>query len=282
MIDLHCHSTFSDGTLTPTELINYAEKKKLTALALTDHDTIDGIDEFLAASQTTSVKAIPGIEFSTSWYGASLHIVGLFIDHHHPVLQKALEKLIQSRYQRNERVISKLRRLGLDLSLTDVQEEALGESIGRPHIARALIKKGFCKTMEEAFNKYLGKDKAAYIRRHLPLPTETIQLIHEIGGVAIWAHPLSRGRTSASRTRNVASRLIEAELDGIECFYTDYTTEQEQVALKIAAELHLTPSGGSDFHGENLPGIDLGCGHGVLNIDDELMLRLEQRAKRYK
>lgn len=282
MIDLHCHSTFSDGTYTPSQLIQMACQKKMTALALTDHDTIDGIDEFLQAAQATNVCAIPGIEFSTSWYGASLHIVGLFIDHHHPALKAKLTELINSRHHRNLKIIERLQELGCEITFEEVQAETQGKSIGRPHIARVLVRKGYCNSIQETFNKYIGQKQKAYVRRFLPMPSEMIELIHEIGGVAIWAHPLSHGKKSLSRTRSIVSRLQTSHLDGIECFYADYKDLQTQLAKDVANEFGLLYSGGSDFHGENIPDLELGIGYGNLNISDQLLPPIIDKARYYK
>lgn len=282
MIDLHCHSTFSDGTFTPTQLIQIAKQKKITALALTDHDTIDGIDEFMQAAKETNIQAIPGIEFSTSWYGASLHIVGLFINHRHPALKAKLTELINSRHQRNLKIIERLQDLGCNVTFEEVQEETQGKSIGRPHIARVLVRKGYCSSIQDAFNKFIGQKQKAYVRRFLPMPSEIIELIHEIGGVAIWAHPLSHGKKSLSRTRSIVSRLLPVHLDGLECFYSDYKDLQTQIAKDVANEFGLLYSGGSDFHGENIPDLELGIGYGNLNISEQLLPPIIAKAHYYK
>ena len=282
MIDLHMHSTASDGTFKPAELIRLAEQLGLTALALTDHDTVDGLPEFMEAASGSSVTAIPGIEFSSAWYGASLHIVGLYIDPQSLALRQLLTSLITIRDERNLRIIANLQKLGYGITLDSVVAASGGGVIGRPHIAKALVNAGHFTSQKDAFDKLIGQGKPGYVRRHLPLPGEIIDTIHKAGGIAVWAHPLSGGRFSAARMRQVLRVLLPAGLDALEGYYGDYTDDQEKVSCTVAWESNLLVSGGSDFHGGNSPGVQMGTGRGRMNIHDDCLAPLTERAAIYR
>lgn len=282
MIDLHLHSTTSDGTFKPAELIRLAERLGLTALALTDHDTVDGLPEFMEAARGSTVTAIPGIEFSSAWYGASLHIVGLYIDPDAPALRQLLTSLITIRDERNLRIIANLQKLGYNITLENVVTASGGGVVGRPHIAKALVTANHFVTQKEAFDKLIGHGKPAYVRRRLPLPGEIIATIHKAGGIAVWAHPLSGGRFSAARMRQVLRVLLPAGLDALEGYYGDYSEDQEKVGCTVAWESNLLVSGGSDFHGDNSPGVMMGTGRGRLNIPDDCLASLAKRAAIYR
>jgi len=275
MIDLHTHSTASDGSFTPTELVCEAKNSNISAIALTDHDTTDGLMEFMAAGKKYGVQTIKGIELAASWYGASMHIVGLFIDDNNSQLVAMLKKINQARHERNLQIIQRLKHLKVDISLQELQQEALGEVIGRPHFANILVRKGKCKDFPDAFSKYLGTNKSAYMRRYLPLPKETIEVIHAAGGIAVWAHPLGLKKTPPAKFRKTANHLRKLGLDALEGYYVEYSKEQEQLANKTAKELNLKISGGSDFHGSIMPGIKLGVGKGNLNIPESVLHQLQ-------
>jgi predicted metal-dependent phosphoesterase TrpH len=282
MIDLHLHSTASDGTCKPAELIRMAEQLGLSAVALTDHDTVDGLPEFLETARGSSVTAIPGIEFSSAWYGASLHIVGLYIDPDAQSLRQLLTSLITIRDERNLRIIANLQQQGFHITLEDVVAASGGGVVGRPHIAKALTEAGHVRSQKEAFDKLIGHGKPAYVRRRLPLPGEIIDTIHKAGGIAVWAHPLSGGRFSAARMRQVLRVLLPAGLDALEGYYGDYTDDQEKVGCTVAWESNLLVSGGSDFHGGNSPGVQMGIGRGRLSIPDDCLASLAERAAIYR
>jgi len=279
MIDLHTHSRASDGSLEPAEVVGLADRVGLSAIALTDHDTVAGLDGFMRAGQAACVRTIPGVEVGASWYGGSLHLVGLFIDPETPALLDLLIRIREAREQRNLAVITKLNELGVDITYEEVQLQAGPAVVGRPHFAAVLVTKGTCGDGREAFDRYLGKGKPAYVRRYLPLPGEDIAVLHEAGGVVVWAHPLGgKSGVKPARLRQTGRALKRLGLDAVETLYSDYGADQEQVVSRIAHELELLPSGGSDFHGEALAGISLGTGYGALAVPDHFLPALEKRA----
>ncbi|MCF7853247.1 MAG: PHP domain-containing protein [Candidatus Pacebacteria bacterium] len=282
MIDLHTHSTASDGTCTPTEIVTRSQHLKLTAVALTDHDTVRGCSEFMEAGGHSSTLTIPGVEIACSWYQTSIHIVGLFIKPDTPELASMLKRIRAARDNRNTELLQRLKNLGLQVSPEELQAAAGGGVPGRPHIARVLVSKGYCSTLRDAFNKYIGRTSPAYVRRYLPLPAEGIATIKRAAGVTVWAHPLGGQTTAnAARIRQVAKQLKSQGLDGMEVRYCDYTPHQVNIAEKIAGELDLLRSGGSDFHGVNMAGVKLGKGYGDLNVPDDFLQPLQERAARY-
>lgn len=285
MIDLHTHSTASDGGDPPGILIQNAAAKNLSAIALTDHDTVSGLAEFLQEGKKTNVRTIPGVEISSRGENRELHIVGLFIDHETPSLLAFLEKMRESRKKRNEEMLIRLNVIGYPLTWEELEEEAKGESIGRPHFAQALIKKGYFKDAREVFEQCLKRGKRAYVPRNLPAPAEAIKAIHEAGGLAVWAHPVSHnsGGSGRSHVRRCLKHLVQEGLDGIEVYYSQFTEAQHLMVKELAGEYSLLASGGSDYHGKNIPDIALGTGMGNLAVPDEILALLEARwRKRYE
>ncbi len=282
MIDLHTHSTASDGTLSPAEIIRQAAQAGLNAVALTDHDTTAGLEEFTEAARKGPVRPVPGVEIACRWYGANLHLVGLFIDPAHPALQELLAGIRRARLERNRKVLDILAELGCPLEPEDIAPaHALG-AVGRPHVARALVRRGHCCSVSQAFARFLKRGKPAYVRRELPSPAEGVAAIHEAGGVAVWAHPMTTRGPAAARARQPLRRLVEHGLDALEVCYVDYTPRQEAAARKLLEEFALLPSGGSDFHGDNIPGVRLGTGRDNLAVPDAWLEPLEKRAQRLR
>ncbi len=283
MIDLHTHSSASDGTLSPSELAAAAKARGLSAIALTDHDTTSGLDDFIKAGKELSLKVVPGVEIACSWYGFSLHLAALFIDHANADLQAMLNGIRQAREQRNQRILELLQSQGVSLSMEQIQAESKNDPkqvIGRPHFARALVKGEYCDSTRQAFSKFLGRNGSAYVPRFLPLPAEAIHTIHNAGGIAILAHPFGGIEgVPRNRTRQKLLRLIKLGLDGLEVYYCDHTDKQEKTARELARELQLLPSGGSDFHGANTPDVSLGKGYGNMVVPDDLLEPLRQRAE---
>jgi hypothetical protein len=282
MIDLHTHSTMSDGTLAPAELARAAAGAGLHAVALTDHDTLAGLEEFHEAARAAGVTAVSGVEMCASWYAGSMHILGLFLHPPHQALDRLLVGIRDNREKRNALIIAKLKALGLEVSYAEATALAGGDVMGRLHIAKALVSRGDCKDLAEAFDRYLGGGKPAYVRRFLPLPEELIHTIHEAGGVAVWAHPLAQVRTSPAKLRQTARFLKDLGLDAMEVHYPEFTPQETETAAAIAAQVGLLASGGSDFHGEHSPGISLGTGRGTLHVPDDLLAALLARAKTYR
>lgn len=280
MIDLHVHSTASDGSRTPADLVRLAQAAGLEAMALTDHDTTDGLPEFRAAAAAAGVQAVPGIEFSCSWYEGTMHMLGLWIEPGHPALQALITKTRESRLRRNEAILQKLKFLGVPVRPEDVEAAGMaGAVLGRPHIARALVQAGHCQDLPDAFMRFLAHGRPAYIRRFLPLPEEVITTIHEAGGAAVWAHPTAQLRSSPAKLRQTARVLMKSGLDGMEAFYVEFTDAESALAQATARQLGLLASGGSDYHGENSPGVELGRGRGSLAVPSALLEPLLERVR---
>lgn len=280
-VDFHCHSCYSDGSATPAELLLLADKIKLKAVALTDHDTVSGIPEFLReAEKYPDLEAWSGVEISTDYFSRELHIVGLLVDHHSEALLSFLEKMREQRKIRNEMIQKKLFSLGYQFSW-DEPEFARVEfsNIGRPHFAGVLVRKyGFANT-QEVFQKLLGHSRPAYVRRKLPTPEEAVKVIRQAGGVPVWAHPVYRERNERRFVTRLAKKLRAAGLEGIEGFYSMFGKAESTMVQEIAQLTGLAVSGGSDFHGTNFPEINLGYGHGGLRVPSELMTELKERQK---
>ena len=248
-IDLHTHSDMSDGTLTPSELVKAAHAEGICAIALTDHDTVKGIDEALAAGKEFGVEVIAGVEFS-AYYGCELHIIGLFIDHKSKELIKTLSFLNENRKNRNLLIIEQLAKLGFKIDLNELPPED-GKTITRAHFARLLVEKGYCSNISEAYNKYIGFGKPAYVPSDRLTPDECIKLIHRAGGLAFLAHLNQINVDDSSDLINLVSDLKEIGLDGLEGYYFEYDEEWEQTCEELAEIFDLAVCGGSDFHGDN-------------------------------
>ncbi len=276
-IDLHMHSTASDGTKTPAELLAIASGKNLAAIALTDHDTIAGIPEFLAESaKYPAIKAVPGVEISLKHYDYSIHVVGLFIDHKSEILNDFLREIRENRSKRNEMIIAKLKKHGFDISLEELNAEAGGESAGRPHFASILIRKGYFKEPQEAFDKCLKRGRPGYCDRELPMPSVAVDVIHKAGGIVIWAHPMSHVDADRRTLLKILKFLVGKGIDGIEAYYPSFSPEQVEYMLLLAEKYGLVVSGGSDFHGDNMKGIDMGIGSGTLAVPYSVYEKLEE------
>ena len=285
MIDLHCHSTASDGSLSPAGLLEAAAKLSLKALALTDHDTLDGISDFRQAGQGHSVEPIAGIELAACEAddsNRSYHIVGLFLDGDSSRMKSLLSEVIQWRNERNLKMVATLNRLGYALSLEEVLAQCEGAVLGRPHIAAALVSGGYVKDSQAAFDRLLASGKPAYVRRQVPTPEAAIAAIHSMGGVAIWAHPFTRGHYTNLQMRRIAVELKDRGLDGVDAYYPLHTPTQVRTALQMARDFELLVSGGSDFHGSRFKKIDLGVGYGNLKVPDELLEPLRAAAMAYR
>lgn len=281
MVDLHTHSTRSDGSYTPEELIDYALEKGLSAIALTDHDTVDGLQDFLTYGKTKPIEVIPGIELSAEYEGKDVHIVGLFIDEKAPIFKEHLHSFIASRTERNYKMCAKLQQAGIDITYEKLVEEFPGCTITRAHYARFLLNHGYVACLPDAFDKYLGDHTPFFVPREKVSPEEAIGLIKEAGGIAIFAHPILC-RMSKERLDKLVCHLKENGLDGIEAYYTTYTKGEENQILVLAHKYDLLVSGGSDFHGKAKPRTDLGVGFGNLSIQDSVYYRLKEYAQAFK
>ena len=258
MIDLHTHSTASDGECTPTELAQRAAAAGLKAVALTDHDTVAGVAEFSAAAKEVGVEPIAGIEISCSWYDGSLHLLGLLVDPKCPQLIALCERQREERIKRLHRIVANLAKVNIELNPDAVIARADGAPIGRPHIVDELVAIGACENPHDAYQRYLGDGCRTFSRAWQPLPKEAIATVHAAGGIAVHAHPSGFGNRSLSRLRQRSRQLKEVGLDGLEAWYGSYLPEQRQRIADVAKQLDLCTSGGSDFHGDTRNGATLG------------------------
>ncbi|MDY5576757.1 MAG: PHP domain-containing protein [Lachnospiraceae bacterium] len=269
-IDLHVHSNASDGTYSPKEVVEYAESKGLYAFALTDHDTVDGIEEAIETARTKIVKVIPGIEISADFGGSDLHILGLNVDYTSEGFVKIVDECRRSRDERNRKMIEKIREHGMPLTEEIMLERFGNASVTRAHFARYMMDEGYVSSKEEAFNRYLNPGKPCYVSRERISPEMAIRLILEAGGHPVLAHPLLY-KMGHDRLYSTINYLKTLGLQGIEGIYSLNTPSDDQKMEKIVREYGLFLTGGSDFHGSNKPAIDLGTGKGNLRISKELL-----------
>ncbi|MCL1888258.1 MAG: PHP domain-containing protein [Kiritimatiellaeota bacterium] len=267
MIDLHLHSNCSDGSDAPDALAEKCAAAGLYAAALTDHDTLTGTAVFASACEARGVRAVTGVELSAETALGPLHVLGYGVDPAHEGLNDALRLCRAGRDGRNEVIIRKLRALGADITLEEVAAIAGGEIVARPHIARALLEKGFVKTYYEAFDNYLAKGQPAYADRYRLEPEDAIRLIHDAGGLAVLAHPFDYAGTFDRLDEKLAG-LAAHGLDGMEAYYTGYSGELIVDALRLAKRHTLLATGGSDYHGAGKPGVEIGRGNGFLSVPD--------------
>jgi predicted metal-dependent phosphoesterase TrpH len=247
--DLHTHSTVSDGRLSPTALIEMGASLGLLMMALTDHDNIGGLREAEVAGRRLGVEIIPGVEISADYEPGTMHILGLGLDSEHEGLLRRLDYLQTARRERNPKVIQRLRTLGVDISLAEVEALAGGRQIGRPHFAQALIQKGVAKDFDDAFERFLGKGAPAYVPKLRLAPAEAIRLIHDAGGVAVLAHPIQLQLEAAPLERLLEKLSAEDGLDALEAYHSDHSDADTKRYLELAQRHQLKVSGGSDFHG---------------------------------
>jgi predicted metal-dependent phosphoesterase TrpH len=247
--DLHSHTFASDGLQPPSENVRIAMEAGLGAIAITDHDTVAGIDEALAAGKDCGILVVPGVEISTVSQGEDIHVLGYWMDHHNERFLQRLAELREVRDQRNEMMLARLNELGAAITMEDVRaslkaSKKVDETLGRPHIADALLRKGYVTTIAEAFDRYLGKNGAAYVNPPRIEPFTAIQWIKEAGGVPVLAHPGLYGQDE------LIEQLVESGLAGLEVYHADHSPAQEEHYLAIANRLQLIVTAGSDFHGE--------------------------------
>jgi len=241
--DLHLHTNFSDGTYSPEELVAQAARNGLSALALTDHDTVEGCAGTGAACQTAGIEFIPGTELTAEQDEHEIHILGYLIDLENPRFRADIATFQQVRQNRIREMASRLNAVGVALTAEDVFALANCRSPGRPHVARALVKAGFCSSLDQAFERFLKKNRPAWVPKFKMSAASAIELIHHAGGVAVMAHP------GLNRTDEVIPGMVEAGLDGIECFHTKHSTHMTEHYLELAEQYHLLVTGGSDCHG---------------------------------
>lgn len=255
--DMHTHSTASDGTMTPSEIAIYAKKLGLRAIALTDHDTLSGLREFCFECEKLGVEGIPGIELGAK-YKSEMHILGLFVDFENKDFAHTVDTLAKARTIRNYEMLKLFSENGFNITEEDILngKESM-DTCGRVHFAAALVKKGYVKELNEAFEKYIAKGKPFYVSRKTLPPKETIELIHSAGGLAVLAHPIFISENK-DELRALLTELKSYGLDGVESMYNSYSDAFSELCMKLCSELNLLPTGGSDFHADNKPLIPLG------------------------
>lgn len=275
-IDLHVHSNASDGTYSPEELIAYGAEKKLKALALTDHDTVEGLSNAFATASKWNLELVPGIELSTEYKGKDVHILGLYIDWKDTEFLTSLKHFQNSRDARNEKMVSKLRvEAGFNISTLQLKERfGTDVVITRAHVARFLFEHGYIKSIEHAFKKYIGDNCKYFVPREKVTPQQGIELIQKAKGIPILAHPLLYD-LSKNELETLVSTLKESGLMGLEAIYSRNKGFDESNMRQLARKYDLLISGGSDFHGSNKPGVDLGTGTGGLKIPYEILENLK-------
>lgn len=264
LIDLHTHSNCSDGSMTPTELVRHAAERGLRAVALSDHDTVAGIDEALEAGRKYGVEVVPAIEFSVQ-SATETHILGFYIDHKSEILRDALKKINEVRWQRTVNTCENLQKLGFDVTMDEALAIAPSGLIGRAHFARILMEKGYVASVKEGFDKYLANGRPAYDGTQALTADEAVRLINDIGGVAFVAHP-HLIRLNDADLRTFLEGLKRVGLCGIEGYYNEYTDEMQDYFQSLAAELGLEISGGTDYHAKMKPHIEIGIGQGNMQI----------------
>ena len=276
LCDLHTHSVFSDGTCTPAQIIDGAIAAGLSAVALTDHNTVDGLPDFLAAARGKNIDAVLGAEFSADYNGTEVHILGLFISPAHFGEVSDLMAIGNRRKEEsNIALVDALCRAGYQLNYEEIKRATPGGHVNRAHIATALMQKGYTASVKESFNSLLSKSGGYYVAPKRPTAQEILDFISSIGAVSVLAHPF----LNLSGSETVEFLSTTTGLHGMECYYSTYDEATTRAALALAERFSLLPSGGSDFHGRTKPGTELGVGKGNLQIPYEWYLALKAQAK---
>jgi 3',5'-nucleoside bisphosphate phosphatase len=242
-IELHCHSTASDGDCTPTELVERAVALGITTLAITDHDTVDGVAEAVSAARAESLRVVPGVELSCHYEGSEIHLLGYFVEHRDPVFLELLERMKAERRQRACRMLEKLSEIGIELTYANVENEASGDAIGRPHVARALVAAGHVKSVGQAFDTLIGNAGPAYVGRSLLSLEDGIEAIRRAGGVSVVAHP------GVYRNWAKIERIMKLPVHGLEVWHPSHKKSERKRAKRLGGRYNKVLTGGSDFHG---------------------------------
>lgn len=274
-VDLHVHSNFSDGTCTPEEVVDLAVKKGLAAFALTDHDSVGGVESALLACEQKQapLQVIPGIEISSDYEGHDIHIVGLFVDYHNEELVEKTRLFVERRENRNAQMVKNFQDAGIPITLEALTEGNPDMVITRAHFAKYLIAHQVAKDVKEAFAVYLGEDTPYFVPRAMMKSVDGIRLILQAGGIPILAHPMHY-KLEEGVLRRMIQEFKDAGLVGMEVRYSNHSPEDDVFTMQLAKEYELLPSGGSDFHGSNKPAIDIGSGRGNLEVPYEYLERL--------
>lgn len=276
VIDLHTHSTVSDGTDSPSRVVDLAADAGCMAVALTDHDRLDGLAEAGVRAAQRGVRLVPGCELSCEWSPGTFHLLVYFVEPGDGPLQDELARLQQIRHERNARLVDALRGQGIDVTLAEVQAEAGGDGVGRPHFAGVMVRKGVVGSVDEAFDRYLGKGRPGYVEKERLTPEQALALATASGGVPVMAHPLSLGLDGAALDAALRE-LRTMGLQGLEAIYGRYDAAQREGLATAAERAGLCVTGGSDHHGTYKPDLTVGSGRGDLDVPDRLLDLLEAR-----
>ena len=275
--DLHTHSTYSDGTCIPVELLDLAEATGLSAVALTDHNTVAGLPEFLEAAKGREVEPVPGVEFSTDYQGTELHILGLYIhETHYAAVTKKMEEMLRAKEISNRKLIENLNMTGLRLDYDKIKTQTPGGQVNRAVIGAEIARLGYADSVKDAFGKYLSVKCGFYQPPQRPDALEMIRYMKSIGAVAVLAHPFLNLKTE-EKLREFLSKAVEAGLDGMEVLYPLFDEKTTALAVQLAKEFDLLPSGGSDFHGTNKPDIQIATGKGNLSVPYGFLEGLQEK-----
>ena len=277
LCDLHTHTTASDGSDRPGELVRMAKDLGLSAIAITDHDTVDGLPEASVEGERLGIEVIQGIELSVIAQKGNMHILGYFIDRKNPFFMDTLDRVQRARAERNPKMVARLNELGIEISMHMLEEMAQGGQVGRPHFARALVELGAVRTVQEAFDKYLKRGAPAYFPKSVLTPEDAIETIHRASGVSVLAHPFSLKCETRAELVSIVDRLKGFGLDGIECYYSEHSKDFTKELIDIARKRGLVVTGGTDYHGKAKPYIKLGSGKGGLRIPYECVEELKAR-----
>jgi predicted metal-dependent phosphoesterase TrpH len=283
IFDLHLHTTASDGTMSPAELVRYASKKGVQVIAITDHDTIEGLSEGIEEGNKLGLEVIPGVELSADASKGTMHLLGYYIDPASPVLGDKLKVLQQARMERNLKIVERLRTQGISIELSEVKAAPEHGQIGRPHFAYTMVKKGYVQNIQDAFDRYLGKGRPAYVEKFRFSPQEAMHVIRKAGGITVLAHPFTLKQPEQVDFEALIRELKEKGLDGIEVYYPEHSEGQKRLYRDVAKKYGLVISAGSDFHGLNKDEADIGEGYGdsklTYSLVEALKARREQRLK---
>ena len=273
-IDLHTHTTASDGSDSPADLVRKAAEARLAAIAITDHDTISGVEEAQEAGRALGVEVIPGCELSVSSEYGEVHILGLWLPHRSDTLKARLAELRQRRDERNEHILERLAALGMPLTMEEVKAFSSGEALGRPHIARAMAARGYAPDLQTAMSQYLATGKPAYVPKAPFTPEEGVALLLEFGATVSLAHIMLL-RCPEDWRADLVARLARCGMDAIEAYHSEFSARDERTCIGFANQHGLAITGGSDYHGTSKPHIRIGRGKGGLRVTCAILDRLK-------
>ncbi len=280
--DLHTHTTASDGSDAPSALVSLARESGLSAVAVTDHDTVAGLSEALRQGEIEDIEVLPGVELSVVSPQGTMHMLGYLFDPDSPELISVLKRVQAARAERNPKILKRLQELGYPVSEEELRELAGTGQVGRPHIARAMVARGYVRSVSQAFDRFLKKDAPAYVPKSILSPREAVEVIHRAGGVAVLAHPVSLDFGTLNRLEALIGGLVRDGVDGVECFYSEHTWELTEFCLKVCRKYGLVATGGSDYHGRAKPHIRLGKGRGELCVPDWCVEKLKERGDKIR